>query len=43
MFNSAQTSQRCGGYKNDSLEEIQKGRTLSFTMAKEKYENQYER
>jgi hypothetical protein len=30
-------------YKNDSLEEIQKGRTLSSTTAKEKYENQYER
>ena len=30
-------------YKNDSLEETQKGRNLSFTTAKEKYENQHER
>jgi hypothetical protein len=39
--NSAQTPETLRDYKNGSLEEIQQGRNLDFTMAKEKYENQH--
>ena len=43
MFTIAQTEERRGSYKNDSLEEVWTHRNPSLTTAKENYDNQYER